>query len=244
MAKQKAAKPKVKRLTETQKAEIRASAEYQDSLSKGKTFLAEEEGLINKVWARLGELADGLTTVYGEGTLKLFAEDLGVSLCLLERRRSTYRAYKNIPVPAPISESALMELQALPDRGEIIAANPDLSKSEARQVRQQRQGKKNGGPQSKEKDDELTNTRRWFNEIIALATDAIRKGETVGRKVPDAVLRQVTDPEQLATVRQGGYALLKIVAYVHHLHDPKKPADWTEDEAVNAAVAQAQADGE
>ena len=84
---------------------------------------------------RLGELADRVEVKYGRGDLKKFADEIGVADCTVKRWRDTYRAW---PIGAPgrdLPYAVLRELITLPDRCEIASKNPDLTKSQAADIR-------------------------------------------------------------------------------------------------------------
>jgi hypothetical protein len=83
---------------------------------------------------RLGELADRIEPVYGEGTLARFAREIGIAACTLDRHRSVFRAWKNQAPGPELSYAVLRELAAHPKRAEIIRDNPAITKREAAQL--------------------------------------------------------------------------------------------------------------
>jgi hypothetical protein len=236
-------KTKPKRLTAAEKAAIRASAEYQTTLLRGKEFVAQEDSLLaqykSQVWARLGALVDQLETKYGEGTLQLFAEDLGIAACSLERRRSAYRAFKNISAPAPISYAVAQELQAVPTRAEIIKNNPNITKREARELAQEHRKQKSPAKQTSKKqpppkDGDVEHAEARFRLLSELITKIIKEAEFADEKgVVDAELRHVISvaitPGLLDHLREGRQALIKVINFLEPL-EPRWPPTPTQPE--------------
>jgi hypothetical protein len=84
---------------------------------------------------RLGELADRCEPKYGDKTLAKLAKAIGgIAACTLERRRSVYRRWKEIPAAPPKSFAVAQELAAHPDRGKIIEEKPNITTREARKL--------------------------------------------------------------------------------------------------------------
>jgi hypothetical protein len=84
---------------------------------------------------RLGELASQVETKYGENKLRQYAKDIGMAICTLERSRSVYRAWAEIPA-APPNFSVAQELQDHPERAQIIKDKPNITTREARKKAQ------------------------------------------------------------------------------------------------------------
>ena len=195
---------------------------YDDAVSEAKQIIATIES--NEM--RLGELADRLEPRYGEKTLEKFAKEIGVAVCTLERRRSVYRAWKEIPAPAPISFSVQQELQNHPDRARIIAENPNLTKGQARALtrawRKKDQEEKAGG------DWKLETTKRWFNDLVSRASKALSDVEMTKAHLDPAkrlILRKVVEPTTLDTVRKGGEAWIHLADFLAHCLEEETPAE-------------------
>jgi hypothetical protein len=99
----------------------------EDRVREGKQIVAQ----IDVSWWRLAELADDLTTL----TPEEYALEIGVSLNTLERRRAVRREW--LSAPGRILEiiktkyAVARELVPHPDKFDIIARNPDITKREA-----------------------------------------------------------------------------------------------------------------
>src|SRR6516164_6142884 len=66
---------------------------YDAAVREGKRIVAKME----REWWQLCELADGIETQYGDGTLERFAKDIGVVPCTFLRRMSVYQAWRSAP---------------------------------------------------------------------------------------------------------------------------------------------------
>jgi hypothetical protein len=112
----------------TATAEIVTVADYADAVRQGKAVVADLDG----AWWRLCEIADAVTTRWGEQDLEKFFEDVGVG-CVGPRRLSVYRKYKDhFSAPGPkCLYSVLRALQTHPNRAELIRKFPDMSKAQA-----------------------------------------------------------------------------------------------------------------
>src|SRR5262245_19890963 len=75
--------------------------EFDEAVVEGKKLVKELHSNENK----LGELADRLEPKYGDKTLDRFAKEIGVNAGTLKRWRSTYRKWKGIEAPEPVSAS-------------------------------------------------------------------------------------------------------------------------------------------
>lgn len=163
-------------------------ASYNAAVAEARNILKQfESGQM-----RIGALADQVATKYGERTLKNFARDIGIAVCTVGRYRDVFRAWKEISAPGrdSISYSVARELAAHPDRGDIVAANPNITKREAgklmRRFRNGRTAPKSNvktviaeyddGDQVDQDDD--VSGRTWLgrvlvqaNKIIGLAAD-------------------------------------------------------------------------
>lgn len=216
------AKVDEEQIAETEKVEL-AQIPYDEAVTEAKQIIAA----IESSEMRLGELADRLEPKYGEQTLTRFAKEIGIAVCTLERRRSVYRAYKEIPAPAPKSFAVAQELAAHPDRAEIITNNPNLKKSEARKLMKAWRQK---DQQEKTSDDwQLEDTRRWFKDLVTRANDAIADGELSETHHLDPakrqILREVVEPTLVPILREGGAAWIKLADFLKRcLMDETKAA--------------------
>jgi hypothetical protein len=85
---------------------------------------------LNKDQWRLGELADGVATDYGEKTLKSYADDIRINFNTLRNYRSMYRKWPNKDT-RPKSTAVAKALAAYPDREDIIKKYPDMTEAMA-----------------------------------------------------------------------------------------------------------------
>lgn len=103
---------------------------YNDAVREGKELVHRLDSEVDRM--RLGELAHKVEPVYGEGTLKKFADAIGIVKCTLERYRTVYRAWADISAPGlKLSYAVARALAKHPDRAEIVTSNPDITKREA-----------------------------------------------------------------------------------------------------------------
>jgi hypothetical protein len=159
---------------------------------------------------RLAQIAAQVETKYGEGSLKQFAQDTGIALCSLQRRRSVWRAWVDIKAAPPKLYSVAQELQAHPERARIVKEEPDITSSRARKLmreykeQQRPQKANNGGGWTVE------GTKRWFNDLVTRASAAIEDGPALD-KVEDEILKQAIEPTMLGTVHQGIDAWIKVL---------------------------------
>lgn len=195
---------------------------YDEAVSEARQIIATIES--NEM--KLGELADRLEPRYGEQTLKKFAQEIGIAVCTLERRRSVYRAWKDIPAPAPISFSVAQELAAHPERARLITEQPNLTKGQARKLT--RAWRKKDQEEKASDVWELKEMKRWFKDLVERASDALRDGEMTNKHPNPAerlILRQVVEPTMLATIRQGGEALIKLADFLLEHCQDETPAE-------------------
>jgi hypothetical protein len=116
---------------------------YEDAVEEGKEIVQ----CLNKDQWRLGELADGVATDYGEETLKSYAEDIGINFNTLRNYRSMYRKWPNRDT-RPKSTAVAKALAAYPDREDIIKKYPDMTEAMAlmavKEFKKQKSTGKNG----------------------------------------------------------------------------------------------------
>jgi hypothetical protein len=85
---------------------------------------------------RIGEIADKVKPEYGDSTMEKLAEKLGIKLSTLNHYRTVYRAWKDIlPPGAKFPFAVLKELAAVPNRAELLMAEPNMSKRRAEVLR-------------------------------------------------------------------------------------------------------------
>jgi hypothetical protein len=215
--------------------------EYNVAVREGKQILEHtDSGQL-----RLGELADKIQPIYGEKTLTKFAKAIGIAPCTAGRYRSVYRAWKSAPEPQCIPKffSVAKELEAHPERFQIIRDNPNITKREARQQMRQWNGElANASAQVVVNDDgavdpryQVTNNhrelvtgndyleremQRWFNQVYDHANTAVADAAFLGRRfTPDQIqaIRQAVEPRLLEKLRAGGRALIDIADWLDKL---------------------------
>jgi hypothetical protein len=233
------------------KADFLKSEEGKALVREGKEILAQED----KGYWRLGEIASGLETEYGQKTLEHYAKAIGVAACTLERHRNVYRAWhsdwhstskdrKSAPGPElPKSYSVARELQDADDRFDLIEANPNMSKREARDLRLMRAGK---GPKQKVEKGTTAwlrnNSDRWFKHVYELATKIIREvniAATAKTTEPELkeIYREVIAPELLPTIRSAGDGLIQLADYLETVLREDEDAEPEEDDEQAQAEA-------
>jgi hypothetical protein len=201
--------------------------DYEMAIVEGKKIVAQIESAKDR-FMRLGELADAVGTHYGEGSLKSFAKEIGIAACTLARARSVFRAWPK-EAPAPKSYAVAQELQAHPNRLEIIRRNPDLTKREARQLRRRRDR------ETRSASDHLREeTKRWFRNAVRRADEAIRDAGVANSEV-EPELRQAmleaVEPTLLPTLRDAAEALMRLADYLEQLTQEEEPREQVNFEA-------------
>jgi hypothetical protein len=176
------------------------------AVSEGKAIVARADS----DHMRLGELADEVVAKYGDKTLAKFAAAIGVAACTLKRRRSVYRAWKEIGASPPQLYTVAQELAAHPDRAEIVQENPNITARKAREMVRANNTAQDDG--RREEDWKLKETRRWFNRLVDMAEEIV--GEVnIGAMTPERrqILTEVLEPNLLVQqLREGGEALVKL----------------------------------
>jgi hypothetical protein len=212
-------------------------AEYRAEVEEAKQLIAKTGASVLESNMRLGKLADGVETKYKGKTLNKFAGDIGMTDCVLGRLRSVYRAWYgedfytwlmtlsedeqgSIKASPPILPSfeVARELQAHPDRFELIRQNSKMTSKEARALRLALKDP----DERKKKDDNdtpiLRTTRTQLQRIQRAANDA--KG--VALKLPltreqKAALLAVFEPTCLPVIKAGGEALIATGTIIEQL---------------------------
>jgi len=187
--------------------------DYEAAVAEGKRILAaEESGRM-----RLGELAAQIETQYGKNKLAQFANDLRIAFCTVERARSVWNAWAEIPAARPESYSVARELQSVAkdDREhakKIIADNPDLTSRRARKLA--REWKQKNEPK---KDGDHQNMERWFKDLVDRASKAIQDDLTKMDPYIRQILRKVVEPKLIPTVREGGQTWVRLADQLENL---------------------------
>jgi hypothetical protein len=199
-----------RRKLEGEASEAKATIDYEEAVAEAKQIVTDMKMASEGRKMRLGELADKVEKVYGEQRLKRFATDIGIALCTLGRCRSVYRAWQTTKeAPAPKFYSVAQELQAHPDRFELIKNNPYMTKSEARKI--MRTLKANDPNHQREE------MARWFRAVIQRASDMIRDAGIADGKVSPELqhaLRGVIDPTLLPTLKESGEASIRFATFL------------------------------
>jgi hypothetical protein len=165
---------------------------------------------------RLGELAAKVEKEYGKNKLKQFAKDIGAVLCTLERSRSVYRAWAEIPA-APPNFSVAQELQDHPERAQIIKDKPNITTREARKKAQAWKEKK----QKENPNFAVDQLKDWFKTLLARAGKAITDVDMVTED-PERrrnLKKAIKDPKLLDDLREGAKAWLTLADILQHVVD-------------------------
>jgi hypothetical protein len=205
----------------TQRRRTEVVIDYETAIAEGKEIVAEIESSRDRLM-RLGELADAVGRGYGEGRLKRFAKEIGIAACKLARCRSVYRAWPK-EAPAPKSYAVAQELQAHPDRLELIRRNPDMTKREARQIRRRRVR------ETRSASDHLREeTKRWFRNVVRRAGEAVRDASVADAEVSPNLrqaTREAVEPMLLPTLREAAEALIKLADFLEQLTQEEEPRE-------------------
>ena len=115
-----------------------AVAEGKRLVAERKRLVAEGEQMIATADRNLPltALADQVEADYGENTLARFAREIGQTPCVMKRRRTTYRNWKDIIKGDPgllssLSYSVARALETHPDRERLVKENPGMPKRDA-----------------------------------------------------------------------------------------------------------------
>ena len=106
---------------------------FADAVAKCKALKAQQAEAERSNYL-LGEYAHKVVhPTYGDGTLAKLAEAIGEKSQRLEVCRSVWRAWDGAGIFAPgqISFAVLKELMDVPDRGELVTAEPNMTKRRA-----------------------------------------------------------------------------------------------------------------
>jgi hypothetical protein len=204
---------------QTNKTETPQTDSYDAAVSEAKQIHQDIESA-QWVRMRLGELAAKVEKEYGENKLKQFAKDTGWALCTLQRSRSVWRAWADKKASPP-NFSVAQELQKLPQRADIVTANPKITASQARKKRleyeKQEEKKKKNDP-----DATLKNDKKWFADVgqhvkaIEDDADIINDQLTPERR---QALSKVIDPNLLRDMRKSLKAGIRLLDFLQQLFD-------------------------
>ena len=157
---------------------------------------------------RLGELAYRVEPRYGDKTLAKLAKENGdIAECTLRRRRNVYQAWRiEIRAAPPESFSVAQELQAHPDRAQIIKDKPNITTREARKKAQAwKEQKKKADPNYG-----VEQMKTWLNGLLTRASKAVADAEWIDTLNPEDQenLRKVIikDPKMLDEPREAARA--------------------------------------
>jgi hypothetical protein len=166
---------------------------------------------------RLGELAAQVETNYGESSLKAFAKDIGMALCTLQRSRSIWRAWAEISATPPKLYSVAQELQAHPDRAQIITDNPNITVREARKKTQEWKEKQ----QQADPKIGLGRMKKLFNDLLRLASKSVRDANltNLNKEERRNLKKAITNPKLLDEFREAARTWTGLADDLQHLVD-------------------------
>jgi hypothetical protein len=174
---------------------------YEDAVAEGKNIIKKMAGEQRAYQLRLGELAHKVETTYGGRTSK-FAKAIGVEPCTLKRYLSVYRAWDGAGkvAPGPVCYAVLRELEKLPNREEIVKANPQITKRKAQELRHAYEGRSSNN-NNNSSDWQANERRRWLNRLCSFANEHGRTAEEVmGNRAAMRALREIAEPELAAAL--------------------------------------------
>jgi len=166
---------------------------------------------------RLGELAAQVETNYGESSLKVFAKDIGMALCTLQRSRSTWRAWAEISATPPKLYSVAQELQAHPDRAQIITNNPNITVREARKKSQEWKEEQ----QQSDPNFQMEQMKKFFTGLLLRASKVVRDAEIINFNSEQRrnLRKAITNPRELDDLQEAAPAWTTIVDFLQRLVD-------------------------
>jgi len=192
---------------------------FDDVVAELQQLNAQEE---KNHW-RQAELAYRVQPLYGDGTLAKLAKKNGnIAECTLRRRRNVYEAwFIKIRAAPPESFAVAQELQAHPDRANIIKRKPDITTREARQEMRDYNEK----DKPKEPDSRLKQYEKWFKDAVNHANTVKTDAEIVDDLDQETrqILREAIEPKLLPDLLEGGNALIKLADFLQQLLDEATP---------------------
>jgi hypothetical protein len=168
--------------------------DYEEWVKEAQQIIAKGE---EDQW-RIAELAHLVETGYGEKKLQTFAKDIGMCPRTLERARSVWRAWAEIPEPAPKSFpfAIATALQSHPNRAKIVKNSPDLTRAQARKLMKayKTETEAAADPQADQKKPEtqtVSTVSKRQGELLVAANKATSAAREISRWLADK--REVTD---------------------------------------------------
>ena len=186
---------------------------YDDAVREGQQIILNIEAA-ERGQLRLGELADNLEPKYKDRTLAKFAAEIGVAKCTLDRYRTVYRAWRGKLAPGPnlVPYAALRELAKHPEREQIIARYPAITKRDALDLMRKHNGKAKEAKEEKQETEWLKHNRKWFKDLVELANDAARAANVVEQCTSEQLedLLKAVDAHSLQFLRRDGRMLFNV----------------------------------
>jgi hypothetical protein len=198
---------------------------YDDAVSEGQAIVLKIAAAEAKAQLRLGELADNLELKYKDRTIAKFAAEIGIAKCTVDRYRTIYRSYKGILAPGPNlvlpSYAVLRELATHPDREQIIAKHPAITKREALAEMRKLNGKAQEAKEAEQEDNWLKHNRKWFKDLVTLAHEVSRVAVVPNEFTPEQQhnLLQVIEPVKVLNIRGAGNMLVRLADHLDELLD-------------------------
>ena len=191
--------PKQSKAEPVEQVEQAEPIEFDAAVDMGRHFVALIE--LNE---ELGALADRVKPKYGKQTVAKLAEAIGLTYDTLKKYRTVYRAYKDKQKEMGETSppfAVLSALAAVPERADIIKANPDLTTAVARGIAQAHKANTtatNGQPKERWI---VTETRRWFDDAMEAARKTFKFGHPPQERLdPDVLRAALADPDQTVAV--------------------------------------------
>jgi hypothetical protein len=174
---------------------------WDDAVLEGKRLVAEAD---KNHW-KLAELADAVATQYNEDSLGKFAAEIGIAACMIQRRRTTYRHWKEFAKSDPgrfsrLPYSVARELEKHPDKEKLIKENPTMSKRQAAALMKARRN-----PES-----ETQRIQQYLKQLLVRTAKA--RTDVGLLKLDRQILRVQVDSNLLNELREGGRAWINLAA--------------------------------
>jgi hypothetical protein len=161
--------------------------------------------------------------------LAKFAKEIGIAKCTVDRYRTVYRAWKEKLAPGPNlpSYAVLRELATHPEREQIIRDNPNLTKSEACDIRLKLKSAGQGAKQQKLEKDRRKDDRRWFKELYTMVKTAGDEADAMLESTPEKQreLLAVVDGLMLMNLRGHGNRLVRFADHFEKLLEEEEAAE-------------------
>lgn len=187
-----------------------AQIPFDEAVRQGKS-LAADTAKGDRAWMRLGELADNVEQRYADRTLKRYADAIGAEYESVKRCRTTYRQWKKIGAPAPLSYSAAQVLAKHPDAAAIASDDPNITKEAARKLVQEY--KERTDDKKKGADGLRKHYEAWQRKVQNAADAAIGSAASADQKLTTdqrRILRDVVEPSLIPLLMQSAEAQTKL----------------------------------